>query len=405
MKLAYYISEYPSRSHTFIRREIAELRKRGLRIVVFSTRKCNENELISDQDRDAYQETWSVIPPKLVPFILAHAWAISTKPKFYFKTIIKSLKHRLPGVKNTIWALFYFAEAMYLAFEINRQNIRHIHVHFANSGAYVVKNAAYFLDLTWSMNLHGACDFEYPDGPLLGEKIESATFVNCASYYGRSQAMRTVSTENWEKIFVSRCGIEVAQMEDPGKIRDKAQDALVRVLSVGRLSSEKGQFGLLEAFSDALKRKSNMILILVGDGPDRRLLEEYTVFLDIKEKVEFVGNISETEVFDQMKNADICAIASYMEGIPIVLMEAMALHLPVIAPHIAGIPELVHDKVNGLLFTPGNWPQLADSIIELACDSVQRSAYATKARQHVCENFAIEKAVMLLFKRIQQLDN
>jgi colanic acid/amylovoran biosynthesis glycosyltransferase len=207
-----------------------ELRKRGVQIKVFSTRKCHQNQLLTDQDRDAFHETWSIIPTKIVPFMLSHVWGISTNPKFYFNALSTSLKHRLPGLKNAVWALFYFAEGIYLAREISRQNIQHIHVHFANSGAYIVKVASNFLNITWSMNLHGACDFEYPDGPMLREKIEKATFVNCASYYGRSQAMRTVSTEHWEKIFVSRCGIEIAQMEDPGKIRDKAEDAPIRVL-------------------------------------------------------------------------------------------------------------------------------------------------------------------------------
>ena len=370
---------------------------------MFSTRKCRQSELLTNQDRDAYQETWSVVPPRIVPLIMSHVWAISRNPKSYCSAIIKSLKHRLPGLKNTIWALFYFAEAIYLANEINRHNIKHIHVHFANSGAYVVKIAANFLDITWSMNLHGACDFEYPNGPMLGKKIEAATFVNCASYYGRSQAMRTVSVDNWGKIFVSRCGVEIAQMGDPGKIRSKAENAPIRVLCVGRLSSEKGQLGLLIAFADALKRKSNMELILVGDGPDRRLLEEFAISLDIREKVDFVGNVPEAEVFNQMKNADILALTSYMEGVPMVLMEAMALRLPVIAPQIAGIPELVQDRENGLLFSPGNWSQLTDRIVEIACDSNQRSVYATKARQTVCKDFAIEKAIMPLFKHIQLL--
>ena len=131
MKVAYYASGYPSRSHTFIRREIAQLRKHGMDIKVFSTHKCQQHELLSDLDRDAYNETWSINPINVPRLLFAHCKALYN-PLRYAKSMMSSYKHRLPGAKNALWSVFYFIEAIYLVEELKKHEIKHIHVQFAN---------------------------------------------------------------------------------------------------------------------------------------------------------------------------------------------------------------------------------------------------------------------------------
>ena len=239
----------------------------------------------------------------------------------------------------------------------------------------------------------------------MGSKVESALFTSCISYYGRSQVMRQVPPKHWDKVFVSRCGIELDNMNDLGHIHQRQSGEAIRILCVGRLSSEKGQLGVIEAFSLAYQTNKTMQLILVGDGPDQGLLKKYTKEKNIASAVTFVGAVSEEEVFKHMKDSDILVLPSFMEGIPMVLMEAMALHLPVIASRVAGIPELIFDKENGLLFDPGHWEQLADNILLLAAQDDLREQLAKQARTRVLEEFVIEKAITPLFERFSALDH
>jgi glycosyltransferase involved in cell wall biosynthesis len=403
MRLAYFISEYPSRSHTFIRREIAELRGRGTDIEVFSIRRCKESELISELDRRAYEETRNLLPVKLGSLLAAHMSMLFSRPMRYSASLSLAARQRLPGIKSLVWSFFYFLEGVYLAHQLQSRDIRHLHIHFANAGAEVGKIAAYLLNISWSINLHGACDFEYPAGPLLGQKLVRTSFANCASWYGRAQALRTIPVQHWSKVFVSRCGIELGRMPDPGRIHSVPDGSPATVLSVGRLSPEKGQLGLLEAFSQARRQNPLLHLVIVGDGPERQMLEAHARASGMSGHCTFAGSVSEEQVFDYMVHADIFALASFMEGIPMVLMEAMALYLPVIAPRVAGIPELICDRHNGLLFDPGHWSQLADCIAQLSRSTDDRARLANAARRRVEEEFDIHKAVSPLFERFAEL--
>jgi glycosyltransferase involved in cell wall biosynthesis len=161
---------------------------------------------------------------------------------------------------------------------------------------------------------------------------------------------------------------------------------------------------LINAFADALKTIPNMELVLLGDGPYRSELEAYVKEKGIVDKVYFRGAVPEQTVLDEMVHADIFALSSFMEGIPMVLMEAMVLEIPVIAPRLAGIPELVIDKKNGLLFDPAHSSQMAEHIINLAQDKVKRTRYGAAGKQKVLAEFTIEKGVENLWKRFLELD-
>ncbi len=400
MELAYLVSEYPSRSHTFIRREISELRKRGHEIHAFAIRKPDTTNLICDQDWADYNETWSILPISFLPLTTIHLNAFFRKPGAYVKTLIASFKHRLPGFKNSIWALFQFAEAIVVANEMENRNLKHLHVHFANAGSNIGYLVSKFSGKSWSLNLHGACDFEYPAGPLLGEKLETCAFANCASYYGKSQAYRTVGAEHWDKIFVSRCGIEVGALPNKPK---REPNSATQVICVGRISSEKGHLGLIKACAEAFSKIDNIELVLVGDGPDRALIEAEIREKRIQSRTLLTGSVSEHEVLDLVANADLFALPSLMEGIPLVLMEAMVLEVPVIAPRVAGIPELVEDYKNGLLYDPGNWSQMADKIVELATDTALRDRLGREGKETVLREFSVHKSVEPLCKRFDSL--
>ncbi len=406
MKLAYFCSEYPSRSHTFIRREIQELRRRGATIDIYAIRRPKQENLISALDHQDFEQTVSIFPVKPWQLILIHGQMFFRKPLRYLQTFRTALGHHLPGTKNTLWSLLQFAEGILLAHHLQQSPVQHLHIHFANTGANVGMFACIYLQLDWSMTLHGTSCFDYPSGPLLGAKLEKCTFANCISYFGLSQAYRAVGPEHWDKLFVSHCGVELdavnlAKSNRTGYPKDRST---IRIISVGRLHVEKGYPVMINAFADALKIIPNMELVLLGDGPYRFELETFVREKGIADKVIFRGAVPEQTVLDEMTHADIFALSSFMEGIPMVLMEAMVLEVPVIAPRLAGIPELVIDKENGLLFDPAHSSQMAEYMIELSQDKEKRTRYGQAGKQKVLAEFTIEKGVENLWQRFLKLD-
>lgn len=394
--LAYLTSEYPARSHTFIRREIYELRKRGLKIDVVAIRRPQKATLLCEQDWIDYDDTWPILPISFKKLIKSHIYSLIKTPKKYLSTFIASLGHRLPGLKNLIWSIFHFAEAIIVATELRKRGTKHIHVHFANASSTIGYLVSVFCNITFSMTLHGASDFGYPSVCLLGKKIPLCRFALCVSFFGLAQAYRTVENSHWSKLSIYRCGVELNDIRLVKRTKSKNK----KIVNVGRLSSEKGQIGLLKAFLYVKQKLNNAELILVGDGPDREKICEFIEYYRIGDSVTLTGAVPEKDVFDIIGKADIFALSSLMEGIPLVLMESMALSVPVVAPRVAGIPELVDDKVNGLLYTPANWTELSEQIIRLAKDERLAGILGANGRKVVENGFNIAKSIDPLYQKL-----
>jgi glycosyltransferase involved in cell wall biosynthesis len=395
MRIAYLVSQYPAASHTFIRREVEALRARGVEIDTFSINRPSKGEREKGPDRVAFETTYYVLPPTLFRLISVHARAISTRPLSYLRTLGLALRHRVPGVKALVWSLFHFAEAILVARELERRADGHLHNHFANSGANVGLLASSYLGIPWSLTLHGISETDYPAGLLLGAKLKAAAFVACVSYFGRAQAMRTVSPEYWDKFTIVRCALDLSVLP----ARDRAVRTKLRVICVGRLSPEKGHLGLLEAFRDALARGHDAELVLVGDGPELERIEKSIERLQIGASVQMLGRLSESDTLAEVAKSDLLVLASFMEGLPVVLMEALALGLPVIAPRVAGVPELVEHGRHGLLFTPADWQDLTENLCTMLANGELRERLGREGRAKVEAEFEIGKAVVPLETR------
>ncbi|HKU36854.1 MAG TPA: glycosyltransferase family 4 protein, partial [Polyangiales bacterium] len=365
MRIAYLVSQYPAASHTFIRREIEALRAAGFSIDTFSIREPSAAERGAGPDRREYESTFYVLPFQAAGLLGAHASALAQSPLRYLRTLGLAMKHRVPGAKAFALSLAHFAESIIVARELERREIRHVHNHFANSGATVGFLATRFLGLPWSLTLHGISETDYPAGLLLGAKLEAADFAACVSHFGMAQAMRTVSPDHWSKFTIVRCALDLRGLPARPAVRRER----LRVVCVGRLSPEKGHIGLLEAFAAVRRRGQDAELVLVGDGPDRERIERRIAELGLADAVQLRGRLFEAETLQEIAGSDVLVLASFMEGLPVVLMEAMALGLPVIAPRVAGVPELVQDGVHGLLFAPGAWHELADCLHKLLSDA------------------------------------
>jgi glycosyltransferase involved in cell wall biosynthesis len=200
--------------------------------------------------------------------------------------------------------------------------------------------------------------------------------------------MRLVDPGEWEKMHVVRCGLPFDRI--PSK--STATTGKKTIICVGRLSPEKGQAGLLRAFAKVRSSHPELTLRLVGDGPERGALEALAEELAVSSAITFAGRLPEEETLAEIARSDLLVLPSFMEGLPIVLMEAMAVGVPVIASRVAGIPELVEDGKTGLLFTPSNWDELASAIDRLLGDKALQAELADRAEEKVAAEFDTRKS-------------
>jgi glycosyltransferase involved in cell wall biosynthesis len=399
MKVAYLVSQYPAPSHTFIRREVAALRERGLKIDIFSVRRPPPEEVMSEVDDADCEETTYLLPAGPLTVLGNNLRMFLRAPSAYLSALAFSLRHRNRGARALLYAFFYFLEGMLLAEHLRQRGVQHLHNHFANAGAHVALVATRYLGIRLSLTLHGLCDFDFPAGPLLGEKIRQSSFVACATQYGMAQAMRLSHPSQWDKLLVVRCGVELDKLPVPEPRTEPAKEGPLRIICVGRLAPEKGQLGLVEAFALARKRGLNAELVLVGDGPDRGAVMSRVVAAGVGPHVKLFGRQPEARALEETSRSDVLVLASFMEGLPVVLMEAMAMGVPVIAPDVAGIPELVENGQTGMLFTAGNWNQLAERMRALGSDPALRARLAAAGRQRIQEQFDVSTSVVPLFER------
>jgi colanic acid/amylovoran biosynthesis glycosyltransferase len=401
MKIGYLISEYPAVSHAFIRREVAALRQRGIEIDTFSIRAPVDRHWMSSEDAAALESTYYVLPVKKAKLLWIHLASCVRHPMRYIKALGAAYRHRPPGIRGAVYALFYFIEAIYLSKELKRRDIRHLHNHFGNSAGTVCLLASCFLGIPWSFTIHGSSGFEYPAGLLLSEKIRSASFTVCISCFVRAQAQRFVEPDNWHKLIISRCGVNMTEMPPVGATGVGAPK--LRILSVGRLSPIKAFAGLIEAFADVKKRSSNVELRIIGEGPERKAIERQIQRLGLSDSCFLLGCKSGADVLREMADSDIFAMSSLMEGLPVVIMEALAVGVPVVAPCVAGIPELVEHEQSGLLYVVSSWSGLANCIERLIADPELRARMGRNGHQRVVQEYSIDHAVAPIAERFAGL--
>jgi glycosyltransferase involved in cell wall biosynthesis len=390
--IAYLVSEYPSASHTFIRREITELRKRGFPIIPFSVRPSRGN-------LEGSAEVATIVGAPWLDRAALAARSVVTKPAKAGAAWRLSQQHRPPGFRGWLWSQFHFVEALILAEMLRRTGARHLHSHFANSGATVGLLAAKLGGIPWSLTLHGISETDYPAGLLLASKVQHAEFVACASWFIRAQAMRVCPVDQWPKLTIVRCGVELSAAPLATRKACVGKDPTLRIVTVGRLSPEKGTTGLIEAVAELTRLGIPAELTIVGDGPLREQVHQAISQHDLADRVHLLGALPEDETLREIASAHVLVLASFMEGLPVVLMEAMAFGTPVIAPRIAGIPELVEHGISGLLFRPGDWKDLVQQI-RWCFDNPSRTAdMAENGKRAIAEEYRIESVVEPLAER------
>ncbi|MEM8959583.1 MAG: glycosyltransferase [Pseudomonadota bacterium] len=383
--VAYLVSGYPKLSHTFIQREVAGLRAAGLDVLTCSVRRPGPADLAGPEEREAAATTFYVLARarNLWHLISDHLALLAMRPGGWLQALALAWRTRPPGLKALLWQLFYFAEAGVLARYLSRKGARHLHAHFANAGGSVAMLSAAMAEIPYSFTMHGPAEFFEARHWRLDEKVARARFVACISHFCRSQLMVFADRAHWPKLRIVHCGV------DPARYDGQRPPPGQRLLFVGRLAGEKGVPVLLEALAALRSRHPEVHLTLVGDGPEQAELETLAGTLGIANRMTFTGAASQNAVAEHLRRADIFVLPSFAEGVPVVLMEAMAARLPVVTTRIAGIAELVEDRVSGLLVPPGDTESLTARLSDLLGDPDARARMGTAGRAAVEARFSI----------------
>lgn len=344
MKVAYLVNQYPSVSHSFIRREIQSLEGKGIEIARYSVRSLYK-DLVDEGDIKEHAKTRFILTTPKRTLFCTLITTLITKPGRFIKSLYKTLKMGFKSDRGVINHVFYFVEACLIAKWVKQDGVKHIHAHFGTNSTSVALITHWLTDIPFSFTVHGPEEFDKPEFLSLKLKIEHSKFVAAISSFGKSQLYRQIDEKDWHKVQVVHCGLEESYFEEPNtKIPDASN-----FVCVGRLCEQKGQLILLRAANELKKQGLDFNLTLVGDGPMRADLEDYIAKQDLAQNVKITGWMSSDEVKHELKAARSMVLPSFAEGLPVVIMEAMALKRPPITTYIAGIPELVIDGENGWL--------------------------------------------------------
>jgi colanic acid/amylovoran biosynthesis glycosyltransferase len=379
------ISQHPAVNHAGILREIRELR-RHLEIRTASIRGPDRPvEQLSEEERDEAARTFYVKPQGFAGALGALLATLFTQPIPLVRGMYYALKLAKLHIAKSLRNLTYLAEALVLGCWMRQQNLRHLHVHYSSTVGLLLTR---IFPIELSISFHGPDEFKDPAGFWLREKIEACSFVRAISHYARAQLIKTCSREQWQKIEVVYMGVDPSVFF-PRTFRECADP--LEVISIGRLAPVKAHHILIAAIHKLLSDGRNVLLHLVGDGPERQKLEHDVDARGIRDHVIFHGFQRPDTIQELCSGADVFALASFAEGVPGVLMEAMAMEIPCVATRITGIPELIRDGVDGLLVPPADECAIAAAIGRLADDPQLRRNLGRNARRRITEEFELGK--------------
>ncbi len=393
MKIAYLTNQYPHIAHTFIRREILALERTGFEVVRLAIRSSDLSQINKDDQEEARKTRVLIDMPKLTILKLSLS-ALCKKPISFTRTLGSAITMGLSS-NSLLKHFFYFVEACLLSEIAAYEKFGHVHVHFGTNPATVAHLAKKIGNLTYSLTVHGPEEFDRVEKIHLAEKIRSASFVAAVSSYGRSQLYRWSAKADWDKIHIVRCGININEYAEAPPLSKHSNGA--DLVCVGRLAEQKGQSTLIRALSELKDGGSVYSLNLVGDGEEREALEQLCRQLGVKDQVNFLGWRSQEEVRELINTANVFVLPSYAEGLPVVLMEAVALSKPCISTFIAGIPELIENGRSGWLTYAGDHLQLSEAI-QSAMNTNPRDqrSITDAAMKKLRENHDIEEQAEIL---------
>lgn len=379
MRIGYLINTYPRPSHSFIRREIAALQQTGVFVHRFAMR--GQSEALTDPaDIAEHAATERILEAgglRLLGSVLKQA---VTHPGALLSALRQARARASAGESSLLRQLIYLAEGARVAARARTLQLDHIHAHFGTNSTRVAAYAQMLGGPGYSFTVHGPEEFDHPAGLDLGGKISAARFCVAISSFGRSQLYRWADPVDWPKVHVVHCGIDLSKWSAPQPMPPRDQAHLV---AVGRFAEQKGLGLLISAFAQAWRQNPALRLSLVGDGELRPQIEARIAAEGMQQAVAILGWKDENGVRRAMDAAHALVLPSFAEGLPVVIMEAMASARPCIATYIAGIPELVRPGIDGWVVPAGDSNALAEAMLTVAAtdaDTLQRMGSGARKR-------------------------
>jgi colanic acid/amylovoran biosynthesis glycosyltransferase len=390
MRLGYLVSQYPAVSHTFVLREVLALRRLGIDVCVVSVRKCDRPiaELSRDEAEEA-RRTFSVMGAGARHALLANLRVLFRHPIGYLGGLLYAWMLSRGTPTLLVMYTAYFLEAVVAADHFERHQVTDVHAHFSSTVLLILVR---IICVRYSLTAHGSGEFVDVVGFHLAEKVAGATFVATVSQYGMSQVMNASDPAHWHKIVALPLGVDVDAFR-PRNAPRRTPGEPFRLLSVGRLSAPKGHLILIEAVALLRERGRQVTLTLVGEGPQRAVLEQLIAHRGLWEFVGLAGACNHDRIVHYYESSDAFVLSSFLEGVPVVLMEAMAMELPCIATWITGIPEIIERDSEGLLVPPASPSVIADAVERLMDDAEQARRLGAAARRKVVAKYDLERNV------------
>ncbi|MDP3088410.1 MAG: glycosyltransferase [Methylotenera sp.] len=395
MRVAYFINQYPKVSHSFIRREILALERQGIQVLRIALRGWDEM-LVDKDDINEQRITKFVLQEGLVSLLAAVMKQFFVSPSRFISALFLAFKMGWRAERPLVYHFIYLAEACKIVPWIKAFGAQHVHAHFGTNSAEVVMLANQLGAPKYSFTVHGPEEFDKPQALHLAEKIKQSAFVVAISSFGKSQLYRWLEHNQWAKVKVVHCGLESSFY----KVTENIIPNKKRLVCVGRLCEQKGQLLLLEAVNQLVQKGIDFELVLAGDGELRSEIEGLIKAYGLTEQVHITGWISSDQVKNEILVSGALVLPSFAEGLPVVIMESMALKRPVLTTYIAGIPELVTNGENGWLFPAGSVESLMQAIETFLVTPEQtlmqmgEAGYARVIERHSIDSEATKLALL-----------
>jgi glycosyltransferase involved in cell wall biosynthesis len=389
VRMGYLLSQYPAISHTFFLHEVLGLRARGMHIDTASINRPDRpsSQLPAVEAAEA-RRTHYIKDGKHKRALRNVTFVILRRPDVALRGLLAVLRMEGLTLRERGFWLFYLAEALLVGRWMKKHKLNHLHVHFGGPVASVGMLTSIAWKVPYSLTIHGPEELLDAQGNHLKEKVDQASFVFCISDFCRSQLCALMPASDWDKFTVIRLGVDPLVLTPSSRPASYARRGeTLRLMCTGRMVPAKGHQVLLEAVKLLRDRNIPLQVTLVGGGPELERLQQYVLDHDLADTVNFTKALSHPETLAQLRHADLFALASFAEGIPVALMEAMSLGLPCVSTYIAGIPELIRNGIDGMLVPPANPVALANALEIVIGDPVLRRSLGASARQRIINQY------------------
>jgi glycosyltransferase involved in cell wall biosynthesis len=396
-KVGYLLHRFPRNTDTFIKRELVWLIEAGLQVGVISVWKPGTSETAPAIMQEWQHRTQFLLPAGKSGILLTLAREFGKAPSSFLHAFALAWKTARPGLKGLLMQGAYFVEAVLAQRAIREFGYTHLHNHIGDQSATVTMLAARFAGIGYSMTIHGWPVFFDVEKHRLSEKIKAAGFTRSISYFCRSQLMMFAGATDPHRYKIVRCGLSLADFQF-----EPARQGVKNVLCIARMSPEKGLTFLLDAIKLLADAGTDCALRMAGDGEIRAQLENHARDLGIADRVTFLGFLNEAAIRAELRKADVFVLTSYVEGVPVSAMEAMACGVPVIATNVGGTSELVVDGKTGILIPPSHPEAVFDAIMTLRKNPEMRKTIVKSARRIVEDMYDGSKEFPKLLEFFQE---